>query len=381
MSCSTIALTTLSVLAPAIREDLPFSAFQLGLAVTFMFVVGGSASPLAGRVVDAFGPRKALLLLFTTSAAALALLAGSQSYGMIAAGLALAGWALALGNPATNQVVAEQVVRTRQGIVTGIKQSGVPLGGLITGTLLPSIARLANWRVAVLSILALPLVGMLGASRTVPDAAGRRRARRTRAAASRRPPSMVRWLTAYSPLMGGAMAVVNVHVPLYAFEHLSWRMETAGLLAAVIGVTGITARIVTGRLATAQRPLPPVLTVLTIGAMCSAGLVALSTVGSGVLLVVGVVGLGWCGVAWNAVAMIALVQRLSVHETAAASGRVLRGFFFGVVVAPAAFGVAVDTTGSYVGGWSFIVGMYLAATLLTLTWWRSEASGYNAAAS
>ena len=58
--------------------------------------------------------------------------AAGRHYGGLVAGAAVFGISVAFGNPATNQLAAGLVTAGRHGLVTGVKQSGVPAGAALT---------------------------------------------------------------------------------------------------------------------------------------------------------------------------------------------------------------------------------------------------------
>jgi MFS family permease len=77
-----------------------------------------------------------------------------------------------------------------------------------------------------------------------------------------------------------------------------------------------------------------------------------------------ILGLGATAVAWNAVAMVAVVRTSESGGTGRASGTVLTGFFAGLLVSPVIAGSMVDRTGSYAVGWAVITALFAAAAAL-----------------
>ena len=81
---------------------------------------------------------------------------------MVMAGLASAG-----ATPAGGRLVLLAFPRNRRGLALGIRQTGVPIGGVVSAVLLPWIAHIAGWRwaVAVAGLILLVAVLPLAHSR------------------------------------------------------------------------------------------------------------------------------------------------------------------------------------------------------------------------
>jgi len=99
-------------------------------------------------------------VLFAATAAGLALAAVARTYLMLLVATLVTGVGFALGNPATNHVLAFHVDPHRKGVLTGVKQSGVQAGAFLAGVALPGLAGGVGWRGALLASLVLPVVGL-----------------------------------------------------------------------------------------------------------------------------------------------------------------------------------------------------------------------------
>ena len=65
------------------------------------------------------------------------------------AGVALAGLGYGAVNPPTN-VLADTRAARRRGLSISVKQTGVPLGGIVAGLVVPAVSAHAGWRVALI---------------------------------------------------------------------------------------------------------------------------------------------------------------------------------------------------------------------------------------
>lgn len=173
---------SIPVLAPAVAAErgwnptvvalYPIVAYVTAILFSFhipdlLFRLGGMGLSLASVLIGSAG----LLLLLPPYAAAAA-----------SAAVAI-GCGTAAMNPASSQVLGPRTTARTAGLVMSIKQTGVPLGGVMAGALVPVLASHSGWRVAAvelaavgsaLTIVLLPSVTWLnGAARAVRPAAFR----------------------------------------------------------------------------------------------------------------------------------------------------------------------------------------------------------------
>ncbi|MBI2321948.1 MAG: MFS transporter [Chloroflexi bacterium] len=140
------------------------SAIQGGTVVTF--IVGGWAA-------DALGIRRVVpvaQLLVAAAAFAFSLVA---SFPQGLAVLLVAGIAFGVVNPALTLAVLMWFPVRGRATAMGIKQTGVPIAGVLTAALLPSLALLAGWRTSFVLLSTASLVSAALAAllyRDPPDA-------------------------------------------------------------------------------------------------------------------------------------------------------------------------------------------------------------------
>ena len=230
----------LSALGPLVVDDLDLSATQFGGLWLFAFGAAAVGTPIAGRLSDHMGPQRMLRWTFVSAAAAIATLGVARSWPVLVAGVMLAGLSMAIGNPATNLAVARDVDRSRQGLVIGAKQSGVQGSQLLAGLALPALAVGLGWRPALLVCVVIPVVAVVFCGAVVaPSDPPARRERRLPATLD----ADVRWLAAYALVVGAIIQATNVYLPLYVHHALHRPVGEAGLVAAVLGGSGVVARL------------------------------------------------------------------------------------------------------------------------------------------
>ncbi|MCS7057931.1 MAG: MFS transporter [Meiothermus sp.] len=148
------------ILAPYIRADLGLSLAAVGLLNTFIYTGTMLGSLPSGWLTDKLGSRKVMIagtLIGAGLALAVALFVKSQ-WAFIPF-LFLVGLVVASATPAGSQAVARSFPPERRGLVIGLRQMAVPLGGTLAAAVLPAVAHLSSWRwasavAALLGVLA-----------------------------------------------------------------------------------------------------------------------------------------------------------------------------------------------------------------------------------
>lgn len=372
MGIPPLVIYALSALSPLIVADLGLSRAQFGSFASFSFAVAAPFSAAAGRAADLLGGRRVLAVLFVAAAGALLAAAAAPSYAWLLGAVALSGFAQSLSNPVTNQLISTHVPAGRQGLLVGVKQSGVQLSQFAAGLTLPALAVAVGWRQAIAATSGVALMGLLVSTRYVPGDVELSSGGRV-GGGLRGLPAVVWWLAAYVLLMGLSLQATNVYLPLYAFERLGLGVTTAGLTVAVGGAVGVVARIVWGRLT--QGAITPHLTLAAMAVAAGLAvtlLLAADAADLTALVWVGAVVHGLTALASNAVVMVVLLESVDRAVAGTATGVLAIGLYVGFAAGPVTFGTVVDATGSYVVGWSTTVLAYAAAALLMAAWRRTR---------
>lgn len=359
----------LGALGPILTEDLALSRAQLGLLSSVYFGVGVGVSTRAGGLVDSLGGRTMLKALFVVSSLSLVAIATAPTFVFLVPAVAVAGVALATSNPVTNQLVAVNVPTGSQGVLLGLKQSGVQVSALLVGLLVPSLALAGGWRPVVAASALLGVTGVALTSLWIPAPVRRAPSRHRRSASVARLPLDVRWLGGYAFLMGAGLAAMIAYLPLYGTEEVGLSIPTAGMAAGAMGGVGVPARILWARAAErAWSPRPALLAIALLSAT-STGLLILAAKVTWLIWPTAV-ALGATSGAWLAVAVVATVRAVDATRSGQASGVVLAGFYLGMLSCPPAFGWSVDRTGSWFLGWVGVTSMFLLSALLVGAWMR-----------
>jgi predicted MFS family arabinose efflux permease len=349
MAIATFPIIVFSVLAADLIEDFGITRAQLGILVTASGLVGALVSPTFGRVTDRVGAVTSTRTVLALGTATLIGLSLAPTYVTLVAASLLTGVPNGWANPATNALIVENVPIGKRGVVTGVKQSGVQVGTFLGGLLLPPLAALWDWRAAVASFVVVPITALVG----LWNHRDRHRELRKHHEGKGPLPSSVKWVALYGTLSGLASSAMFGFFPLFAEEDQLWSPWAAGFMIAVIGLTGIAARILWPAASERRIGHGPTLRLLALLSMASAILLALAAadlIGSWALVPAALL-LGAGAIAWNAVGMLAVMDFTPASLVGRGTGLVLLGFLLGLAGGAPLLGLSVDVTGTYVPGW------------------------------
>lgn len=139
------------VLAPAIAAARGWNASAIALYPLIVYTTAILLSFRIPGLLWRLGGMGLSLTCVAVSAAALVMLLPPYA---AAAGLAAAaiGCATSAMNPASAQVLGPRTTARTAGLIMSIKQTGVPLGGVLAGALVPVMVQRFGWRAAALEL-------------------------------------------------------------------------------------------------------------------------------------------------------------------------------------------------------------------------------------
>src|SRR5262245_15341737 len=142
----------INTLAPFYQDELGLSRAQVGLFFSAFYLAMTGASFASGWLADRFGVRKTtlrghLLVGLCITAAALA-----PSFATACACFFFAGLGYSFLNPASTIGVMAWFRRNERATAMGIKQTGVPAGGVVAAVLAPSLVLVIDWRGALAAL-------------------------------------------------------------------------------------------------------------------------------------------------------------------------------------------------------------------------------------
>jgi len=137
----TANIVSVLAMAPVISKELDLSATQFGLFVTAYYGAQAFGSLPAGGLTDRFGIGRTLIGAHLLMAIAALTLVLADGYVQSLVALFLMGLGYSFLNPSTARGVLDWFPSARRGTAMGIKQVGVPIGGVIAA----ANGALANW--------------------------------------------------------------------------------------------------------------------------------------------------------------------------------------------------------------------------------------------
>lgn len=372
-SFGSAAVIAPTAVAPLLLGELGLPPASVGVYIALVYLGAMIASVVGSHVVVHHGPIRASQYALAGCAAGLLALCVGSVAGAIA-GAVLVGLGYGPITPASSQVLARTTPAQRIGLVFSLKQTGVPLGGVLAGLVAPPLAVAGGWRLALLVIVAGCVACALLAQRlraaldTDLPPSGRWPGPRVLL----RPVAMV-WRHPTMRVLAGCSFVFSaVQVSLTSFavtfltEGLAWPLVAAGVALSVSQSGGVVGRVLWGWIA--DRGPGPRRVLLGLCATMMAAGVAMMLPGpqtAPALVLAGLAVYGATAIGWNGV-FLALVARLAPRgEAGVATGGTLAFTYLGVVGGPPLFG-AIASAGPGYGIAFALTAVPLAACMIAL---------------
>ena len=374
-----MALLTLPVMAPVVALALGISATNAGLYVALVYAGAIVASLAAGAAVARFGAIRVSQAGLLLCAVGLGLCA-VPSVPVIALGALVIGLGYGPITPASSHLLARTTPAQRMSLVFSVKQTGVPLGGMLAGAIVPSLLLLTGWQAALLLVavanvlcaaLAQTLRSQLDADRRPghPLALGSL-VQPLKLVLSHRTLAM---LAACSFFFSTAQLSLTTYLVTYLHDTLAFGLVAAGLALSAAQLGGIAGRIGWGYVADRWLDARRMLSALAALMAASSAATALLYGTMPTLLVLAVlVVFGASAIGWNGVYLAEVARRAPPGLASVATGGTLAFTFFGVVLGPPLFGVLSGLFGSYRAG--FVV-LALPTAVCSLVLLRSRRFG------
>jgi MFS family permease len=357
-----MALLTLPVMAPVAAKDLGVSPAMVGFYVSITYAGAMFASLTSGTTVSRFGPIRVSQLGLFICAIGLCLCA-SAWLPMVALGALLIGLGYGPITPASSQILARTTPPEQMGLVFSIKQTGVPVGAMMAGAIVPSLMLAINWQWSMVMVALACVISALLAQPMRKDSDDLRQANLPfQMGTLTQPIRMVlghralATMAACSFMFSMIQMSLTTYLVTYLHDDLSYGLVSAGLLLSVTQMGGIGGRIVWGVVADkwlgAQKALALLATLMAFSSLATALLLPQLPIWGVwmVLIVFGASAIGWNGVYLSEVARQAPEGKASV-----ATGGTLTFTFLGVVIGPPIFGALSTAFGSYRAGYLALV--------------------------
>jgi MFS family permease len=347
---ASVVQQALGSLSPILVATFVLTKAQLGVVFTALMLGSACFTAAAGIMTDRWGERR--MVLFSGLVMTFALLAAASvpKYPWLVACIALFGAAYAASTPAGGRAVLAWFDRDR-GFAMGIRQTGVPVGGLIGALSLPFLAHAVGYRgafvfaaivVAVTTLIAyLPYRESRDDGAPPATLASVARGMRTLA----RDPRLIGVTLTCMTLVSVQLAM-NAFVTVTAVTIVRTSPAVAALAFASAQGAAVCGRLGWGylsdRVLHGER-LVPFAIICVLAALAAAALALLGS-GAVVALFAAAIVLGFSGAGWNGLMAAALAEVGGTERAASALGLALTAIFLASSVAPTAFGAVADHT-------------------------------------
>jgi MFS transporter, ACS family, aldohexuronate transporter len=357
-------------LTPFLRDELNLTNAEVGLLMSFIYIGVVSSSLFFGWITDLLGERRVLTLGLGIQGLFMIGFAWVHAFFIGGVLLLLSGIGYSGVNPATTKGVIRWFPPQGRATAMGIKQTGIPLGGILASSTLPALALAFGWRVSIILVSAATLISILAVRIGIPSAPP-----------LQDQPSGMRWallrevlsnrsilaLSIMGIFLAGAQLAIITHLVLFLKKEYFFSTVLAGLLLALVQAGGIAGRIgwglVSDFLAGGRRK--SILGIIGIIAVLQ--LFLLGRIGPdipSILLVFFIALLGSTTIGYHGVLFGLMGEIVRKEVVGLATGFSLTITFLGVVLYPPLFGHVVDRLGSYSLAWDMLALSWIAALFI-----------------
>ena len=341
------------VLAPALQREYDLDLTEVGLAIAA--ANAGSVFTLLawGLLADRVGERFVLAVGLAGCGAGLLVAAFAPSFGVLVLALALGGASGASVNAASGRAVMSWFRKDERGFALGIRQTALPIGGLLAALLLPPIEAAGGVRYGLAALAA----GCLAAA--IAGASGLREAPHEEGELTDighpvRDPRMWQLSIGSALVLAAQISILSFLILFLHAERGLSTAEAAGVFA-VIQALGAAARILTGRwsdrLKARIAPLRKLALGLTVTLAAAAALLSAPLA----LLLPVFVAAGALSLSWNGLSFTAAAELAGRRRAGAALGFQQTALAITSAAAPPAFAAVVEA-----GSWSLAYGLAAA---------------------
>ena len=362
------ALVSMGVLVvpamgPAVAQALGVSPTLVGAYIGIVYLGAMVASLVSAPLVLRYGALRTSQGALVACACGLALPAAWPTLAGAVAGALLTGFGYGPITPASSHLLARTTPAHRASFVFSLKQTGVPLGGVMAGAIVPLLALAAGPRPALLAVAAACLVCAVVAQpfRALLDA-DRDPARPLRMGslvgglhlvASQ--PTLAR-LAAMSFVFSIVQLSLSTYLVTFLNTSLGYTLLAAGAALSAAQAGGVVGRVLWGFVADRWLGAYRMLAVLAaVMAICAVGTASLQAGTPQALTLALLVAFGASAIGWNGVYLAEVARRAPPGMAAVATAGTLAVTFFGVVLGPVLFGALSGAMGSYRAGFLALV--------------------------
>jgi MFS family permease len=377
-----MALLTLPVMAPVVAQDLLISPALVGVYVSMTYAGAITATLMGGATVNRFGAIRVSQWGLLMCAAGLLLCAVPWLPAM-GLGALLIGIGYGPITPASSHLLARTTPKHQMSLVFSLKQTGVPLGSLMAGAIVPPMLLGISWH-ASLGVVAAVCVGCAALSQPL----------RAELDNDRQADLPMRWgswkqpirlvlahrtlstMAACSFMFSMVQLSLTTYLVTFLHDDLAYGLIAAGLALSLTQLGGMAGRIAWGYIADrwlgARRVLLLLAGLMALGALATTTL-SHDTPQWAVIFIL--VTFGASAIGWNGVYLAEVARRAPEGMASMATGGTLAFTFLGVVIGPPIFGALSTWFGTYRAG--FMGLMVVASVSGSLLFWSQRKTSHS----
>lgn len=352
LTAMTLALP--AVLAPAVAPALGYEVEQVGFLTGLVYILAMLSGLLSSSYVPRFGPLRMSQAAMLGCALGLVLMTTQWLMAFLLAAVVI-GLGYGLTNPTSATILGEHTPANRRGLIFSLKQTGVPLGIAMAGSLGPWLFDWRGWEFVALAAAGLCVLVALVLQPAIKVFDH-----------NLEPELRLNWRALFRPLAQMARsfalrrlamvsliyAMVQVSLVTFLVAHLTltYGLElavAAGVLA-LAQLTSIIARPLWGWRADLTGKPARLLGLIGLGTAASCTALALIPVGAPIFVLILVsIACAATGIGWNGVFYAELINQAGKGELATVTGAVQFLTFMGAMGGPVLVAAVVSWTDSY----------------------------------
>jgi MFS family permease len=343
------------VLAPLAAADFGVDPIYVGVCVATIYGIAAVSGLMSGGLIARFGPIRVSQSCLVLSALALACAALAHPAALVANAV-LVGLSYGPPTPASTTMLTRGTPARSMNLLFSVRQTGVPLGNMLAGALLPGFALTLGWRSTVLLLAAacLVLTVMVQPVRAAADAERDPTRPIFGHNAILGPLRLVfaqgelRRMALVSLAYSGMQSALSAFLVVYLHDGVGLPLVLAGVILSAAQIAGAAGRVLWGIVADRLAPPRAVLGGLGLTMTAAALTTGLFAPGWPIAAIFAVcIVFGGSAVAWNGVYLAQVARLAPPGRAGEITGGTTFVTFSGVVATPILFSAIVSTTGSY----------------------------------
>ncbi len=358
IGAQTLAANSLFIVpatAPAVSKDLGVSTTFIGYQVSIVYLAAMIISVVAGSISSIWGPVRTSQTALLLGAVGLALATIHSLPTFIVASLAT-GAGYGLINPPSGQMLEKVSTPANRSIIFSIKQTSVPIGGVVAGLLGPPLALRYGWEFAFLTsgMLSLVMIALLQPfagwfdREPRPDRAIKIGASPFRDIAMVWATTELRWLAISAFCFAAVQFTLTTYLVTLLVEDVHLSLIAAGIALSVFQFAAISGRIAWGVIADATGSgMETLLLAFGLAAFATLPLIWMNGGWSMTAIQLCLAVLGVSGAGWNGVFVGQIVNLAPAGTAGRAIGGAFAFTFAGALVGPSCFAIVHGWLGLY----------------------------------